>query len=334
MPVARRIILCVVAVLALPALTNAQSLVNTSRSNIKGIVLTLDGAKDTTDLVSVEGGQLVPDITLINTAPFQYYRQLGRTKYEDFKLTMTADIGPSLTGWISETLAGKARTRAGHMILMDDADRIVQRVAFSDALITEVSLPALDGSAKDTSYLTIVISPTKTASTGAFPAGTQFVATAGAKQKLWAAAAFRVRFDDGVVFDVAEGKKGLNAVNVKQARQIATSEGPRYQLDEPKKLSSPDLEFTSGDGWASSPYSEDAARMLQGIEIDHNVAVDYLNEKGDVLFTMRRRMAVYKTTIQALAGLDTGSPGGGAVRVSMVANGEPMTITFFNGAKK
>lgn len=321
MLLARRTFTLWVALLALPAVSPAQSLVNTSRSNIKNIALQLDGGTDTTSLLSVEGGQLVPDITLVNTAPFQRFRQVGKPKFEDIRITVTADIGTSLAGWITETLAGKTRTRTGHMIMMDDADRIAQRIAFADALITEVSLPALDGGAKDTSHLTIVISSTKAATSGAFPAGTRFETKAGAKQKLWTPAAFRISVDDAVTFEVAEGKKGLNAVNVKQARQIATSEGPRYQIADPAKLDSPDLEFTS-ELWNNSPYSEDAARFLQGMETDHAVSVDYLNDSGDLLFTLRRSMAVYKTT------LEIGQPGGNRLRVSMVANAEPMTITW------
>ena len=310
------------ALLVCPALSSAQAIINTSRSNIKNIALQLDGAKDTTDLLSVEGGQLVPDITLINTAPFQRYRQIGKPKFEDFTITLDADIGTSLADWVSETLAGKARTRSGHMIVFDDKAGIVQRLRFYNALITEVSLPALDGSAKDSSFLMIAISPTTAESAGAFPAGTRFKSGGvSVKQKQWHCANFRIRFDGAAGFDVAEGKKGLNAVNVKQARQIATSEGPRYQLDDPRKLDSPDLEFTS-ERWATEPYAEDVQRMLQGIEIDHTVSVDYLNDAGDVLFTLRRLMAVYKTT------LETGAPGADVVRVSMVGNADPITIIW------
>ena len=130
MPLARRIVFSAFAILAVPALTSAQALINTSRSNIKNIALTLDTGKDTTDLLSVDGGQLVPQITLINTAPFQRFRQVGRPKFGDIRVTLSADIGSSLAGWISETIAGKVRTRTGHIIIMDDADRIVQRIAF------------------------------------------------------------------------------------------------------------------------------------------------------------------------------------------------------------
>lgn len=46
------------------------AIVNTSRSNIKNIAFQLDGG-DPIDILSVEGGQLIPDDVFNNTAPFR-----------------------------------------------------------------------------------------------------------------------------------------------------------------------------------------------------------------------------------------------------------------------
>ncbi len=308
--------------LALPASAGAQAIINTSRSNIKNIALQLDGTKDVTDVLSMEGGQLVPDITLINTAPFQRVKQLGKPKFEDITITVSADLGVSMAAWVADTLSGRQiKTRSGHMIALDDKDRIVQRVRFYNALITEVSLPALDGSSKDTSFLTIAISPTTAESAGAFPAGTHVDAKIGGKQKQWLCSNFRIRFDDPAGFEVAEGKKGLNAVNVKQARQGAASGGSGYELSPPQTLTEADLEFTS-ERWATDPYAEDVQRLMKGVDIKHFVSVDYLNDAGDVLFTLRRTLSVYKVT------LETGEAGPDLFRVSMVGDADPIAIIW------
>ena len=313
MPLARRTTTAVLwlALLTVPALSNAQAIINTSRSNIKNIALQLEGAKDTTDLLSVEGGQLAPDITLIDTALGQKVRQLGKPKFEDVRITLDANLSPSLAAWVTDSIAGRGRSRTGSVVIMDDNDRLVQRVGFFDALITEISLPALDAGAKDPAYLTITVSPTRASSAGAFAPGTYFKGKIGPKQKAWLCSNFRVRFDDLNGGAAMKGKKGLNAVNVKLARMMP----PPHPLDEA------DLEFTTR-RWNNDPYVEDAQRILKGDAVDHTVSVDYLNDDGDLLFTLTRRLAVYKTTIE------TGEPGADVMRVSMVGNAEPMTLTW------
>ena len=171
--------------LALPASAAAQTaIIKTSRSNIKQIVLQLDGASDSTDVLAVEGGQPVADIMLVNVAPFQRVRQVGKPKFEDITLTVSANIGASLAAWIQETLSGKVgRTRSGHVIVFDDRGRVAHAVTFHEALITEIGLPALDGASKESAGVTISVAPTSVETKSAFPAGTGFQAPAGkAKQ--------------------------------------------------------------------------------------------------------------------------------------------------------
>lgn len=59
-----------------------------------------------------------------------------------------------------------------------------------------------------------------------------------------------------------------------------------------------------------------------GTEVDHIVPVDYLNEEGDLLFTVQQELAAFKLTPETM---DSGSE---TVRVSMVGGRSPMVITW------
>lgn len=307
---------------ALPGVARAQAIINTSRSNIKGIVLQLNSTKDTTDVLAVEGGQPVADVTVFNTAPFQKVRQLGKPKFEDIRIEVSAQVGASLADWIRESLAGRGRTRTGHILLMDDRRDVVAQIEFADALLTEVGLPALDAASKDAAKITVVFSPGKVVVTGAGAAaavGTRYEVK-GRPQKQWLPANFRVRVDDFNGGAPVRGRKGLNAVNVKQARMAGSP--AQYALDPPMKANTPDLEFTSADGrFHTDPYVEDVQRTLQGIETPRVVSVDYLNEDGDLLLTLTEEVIIYKVTRELGAGVPM-------VRLSMIRGGAPVTITW------
>ncbi len=105
--------------------------------------LELDGAQAGW-VHSVEGGmpaaenvtEKVPSITM--RVPFQ---------------------SPVVLGWVRDYLAGKSPRKSGAIVHADANREIRWTREFANALITEIGFPALDGSSKDPSYLTVKFAP-------------------------------------------------------------------------------------------------------------------------------------------------------------------------------
>ena len=112
---------------------------------------------------SVEGGHATSDVVIEQLGPdYIQKKHISNLKYEDIKLDIGIGMSRAFWGWIESSLARKYNRKSGAIIAADYDYKEKSRLEFTDALITEVGMPALDGASKDPCYMTLKIAPETT----------------------------------------------------------------------------------------------------------------------------------------------------------------------------
>jgi hypothetical protein len=109
---------------------------------------------------AVTGGDAVGDVVEEIVGPDGVARKhIAAVRYTDFEVTCGPDMARPMKDWIEATLARNYVRKSGSVGLHDlnGAERV--RLDFTDALLTEVGFPALDGASKDGALLHLKLSP-------------------------------------------------------------------------------------------------------------------------------------------------------------------------------
>ena len=111
-------------------------------------------------LKSVVGGGVTAEVISESAGPSYFTKKhLGPIKYEEF----TVRIGPSMNlaifDWIAASWQMNYSRKSGSIISADYKLEAQSERQFSNALITETTIPAMDSSAKEPAYLTIKFQP-------------------------------------------------------------------------------------------------------------------------------------------------------------------------------
>src|SRR3954463_5074602 len=108
----------------------------------------------------VEGGGVSADV--INEKASQDHlvrKHIGQPKYEDFTIEVGLDMAKPFWDWITDSLSMKYVRKSGAIVAYS-YDLVAQsQREFHDAIITEVTFPALDGGSKEPGYLKVKFSP-------------------------------------------------------------------------------------------------------------------------------------------------------------------------------
>lgn len=108
---------------------------------------------------SVEGGDAEGEVVVEKTTVGGLTKKhIGNVKYNDFSVQLPLAPSPC-TQWVSDLLAGKSTRHSGRVLGYDSALTQTSVREFGNALITEVTLPALDAGSKDAAYMTLKFSP-------------------------------------------------------------------------------------------------------------------------------------------------------------------------------
>src|SRR5262245_60977169 len=163
-----------------------------ARSYVAGnFQLVLDDVK-TGFLKSVEGG--VPAAEVISepqgSSPY-FKKHLGPVVYDQFALRFGLSMANEVYDWINASWTGNYVRKNGAVVTTDQKLTAVSQREFFNALITETTIPALDGSSKEPAYLTIKFAPEYTRITRA----SGKVAGVTSKQKVWLPSNFKVTID-------------------------------------------------------------------------------------------------------------------------------------------
>jgi phage tail-like protein len=157
--------------------------------------LELDNAQSCGLLRSIEGGNLKVDVmTYQQGGIYDRWRQLGKPKFDDIKVQVGMAMSQPFYGWIQNFFAGTPVRKNGAIIAADFYYKERARREFTNAMITELTFPKLEGSDTGAAYMSIgfcvediQFAPGKG---GALKADEKVSA-----QKLWKACNFRFRLD-------------------------------------------------------------------------------------------------------------------------------------------
>lgn len=108
---------------------------------------------------SVEGGDAEGEVVVEKTSAGSLTKKhIGNVKYNDFSVQLPLAPSPC-TQWVSDLLAGKSTRHSGRVLGYNSTLTQTSAREFGNALITEVTLPALDAASKDAAYMTLKFSP-------------------------------------------------------------------------------------------------------------------------------------------------------------------------------
>src|SRR5687767_14079204 len=120
--------------------------------------LELDGKDDVGLFRSVEGGSIKAEVmTYQNGANYDRWRQLGKPKFEDIKVTVGMSMSKPFYKWLEEFFTGKGTRKTGAIVAADYNYDEKARREFSEAMISEITFPKLDGTNKDPAYMSVQI---------------------------------------------------------------------------------------------------------------------------------------------------------------------------------
>jgi hypothetical protein len=119
---------------------------------------------------------------------------VGTIKGEVVTINIGASMGKGLYEWIKASLDETHLRKNGYVVAADYNYKAKSYRHFRDALITEITIPALDGSSKDTSFFTIKFAPEEISYQAGDDADIKGVVNT--KQKKWLTSNFRLRLGD------------------------------------------------------------------------------------------------------------------------------------------
>src|SRR5207244_933118 len=86
-------------------------------------------------------------------------KHIGHPKYEDFSLDIGFTMAKAIYDWIAASWSMNYQRKKGGIVACDYKLDAKSERQFFEALITETTIPAMDGSAKEPSYLTVKFAP-------------------------------------------------------------------------------------------------------------------------------------------------------------------------------
>jgi len=145
---------------------------------------------------SVEGGQAEADVVVEKMGPDHLQRKhIGNVKYTPIKVTCGTGMSKAFYQWIQDSFDHKHTRKNGAIVAANYDYKEHSRLTFTNALVTEIGMPALDAASKDAAKMTIAFDPeycrTTTTDGGKAVGG----ATKADVQKKWLPANFKLRID-------------------------------------------------------------------------------------------------------------------------------------------
>jgi len=111
-------------------------------------------------LRKVSGGAIVADVVTEKVGPGHLAtKHLGPVRYEEFELDVGFAMGKPVFDWISETWQMKSPRRKGSVLACTEKLEAKGERKFFEALLTETTIPTLDGSAKEPAWLKLKFAP-------------------------------------------------------------------------------------------------------------------------------------------------------------------------------
>lgn len=253
---------------------------------------------------SAEGGHATSDVVTEKLGSDNIIKKhIGGVKYEDISVTCGTGMSKGFYNWIKDSFDHKYSRQNGAIITADYDMKEHSRLTFTNALMSEIGLPALDAASKDACKMTIKFSPEYTRLTTAQGGGPSI---AGGKysikptvQKKWLPANYRLRID-GLEEPCMKVNK-IEALTIKQKNvENAVGEMRDYEK-EPAHLEVPNLVITFPESHAKPFYDWHESFVIKGNNGDdqeRNASLEYLTPNlQEVLFTVTfKHLGIFKLT--------------------------------------
>jgi hypothetical protein len=173
--------------------TSSAQYAATDRSYTAGRFALLIEGKPVLFVKKLEGGTLVGEVgNDASEGGAGTKKHLTGTKVEEISAVVGISDKPFMD-WVAQSWNGSQPRRSGRIVTADFNYKSVGERDFSDAVITETTVPKLDGSSKDVGYFTVKIQPEGVQFSKGDGASIQ--PSVGPKQKMWLASNFGFAMD-------------------------------------------------------------------------------------------------------------------------------------------
>src|SRR5262245_47013316 len=206
------------------------------RSYVAGTFqLKLDGV-EAGFIKSVDGGAITAEVINEGAGPTPYVKKhVGPPRYEDFTIEIGLWMGHAVYDWIQASWKMNYQRKNGSIVAYDNNLEARSEREFYNALITEVTFPAMDASAKDQCYMTVKFSPEFTRMKKA--SGKATLPPVRAAQEMWLPSNFRLEIAGLDCTKVS----AIDSFTVKQSAVSDDIGDARNPLKEPGRIDFPNL---------------------------------------------------------------------------------------------
>jgi phage tail-like protein len=109
---------------------------------------------------SFRGGSAVAEVITEKVGSDKFARKhIGPPRYEDLELQVGFGLKNELYDWIAASWDQQYARKDGAVVVSGFDGKALSRLEFVQALVTEVTVPKLDGASKDPAFLTVKLSP-------------------------------------------------------------------------------------------------------------------------------------------------------------------------------
>jgi phage tail-like protein len=141
---------------------------------------------------SVDGGSIMAEVISQIPGPGSFTKkQLGAIKYEDITMQIGLGMGKPIYDWIAQAWTMRSSPRSGSILTLDHDNEAKSERQFTNALIAEVTIPAMDAASKEAAYITIKLRP----ETVQFKKRSGKVNPPNVTHKNWLAGNFKLQID-------------------------------------------------------------------------------------------------------------------------------------------
>ena len=201
----------------------------------------LDGVK-CGFIKSIEGGDVQAEVIQEPTGPDYFvHKHIGKPKYNDITMQVGFSMTKPIFDWIKASWEGNYQRKKGAITACDHKLQAQSVREFFEALVTETTIPAMDGGSKEPTYMTLKFAPEwirykkgdgkKVSGEYGSPKG---------EQKAWLPANFRLEIPG---LDCTRVNK-VDSFTVKQSAIEDSFGDARDVPKEPGKLEFPNLKIT------------------------------------------------------------------------------------------
>jgi phage tail-like protein len=190
---------------------------------------------------SLEGGNVSAEVISESVAPDYFVKKhIGPPKYEDFSVQIGLSMEKKVYDWIAASLKAKHQRMDGSVIIVDSKGNVKAVREFYNAMITEITIPAMDASSKDAAFMSLKFSPEFTRFKKVSGKVSESLDKRKDGQKKWLPANFRLEIDG---LDCTRVSK-VDRFIVKQAKISDDIGVTRDQSRNQGKLDFPNLRIT------------------------------------------------------------------------------------------